>query len=111
MAPRTNIGSFEETIVSGNEKDVIIFWQQIPSCLRNGENFEYKIKMLDNDKPPASPEVYSAYAKYTNLSRFKDYRFKIWSENSVGSSLRSSYVFVPKSSIISQKSIFHIIFI
>jgi len=46
--PKTDIGSFE---VSGGlpNRDVYIYWQQIPHCQKNGNKFEYKIISVEEN--------------------------------------------------------------
>lgn len=41
-APKTDIGSFE--VIAGlYNRDVYLYWQQIPEYMYNGENFGYKV--------------------------------------------------------------------
>jgi hypothetical protein len=46
--PKTDIGSYE---VSGGlpNRDVYIYWQQIPDHLKNGDKFEYKIISVEEN--------------------------------------------------------------
>jgi hypothetical protein len=46
-SPKTDIGSFE-ILSELQRRDVYIYWQNIPGYYHNGENFDYKI-MLDDD--------------------------------------------------------------
>ncbi|KAK5639012.1 hypothetical protein RI129_011504 [Pyrocoelia pectoralis] len=97
--PLTNIGSFE-IISSGNtlnQREVFVYWQQIPLQVTNGENFTYYVEAVEN--PEIRPmETTHAYAKFTNLSVDQRYTFQIWSKNTIGLSEEKSVVVVPKQS-------------
>ncbi|KAF5285234.1 hypothetical protein FQR65_LT13298 [Abscondita terminalis] len=94
--PKTNIGSFEivSTGTTLNQREVFIYWQQIPSYIINGPNFTYVVEIVGkNDIKPV--EVTSGYAKFRNLSVDESYTFHLWSQNIVGRSDEKSVVVVP----------------
>ncbi|KAK4871636.1 hypothetical protein RN001_015760 [Aquatica leii] len=94
--PVTNIGSFE-VVSSGNtlnQREVFIYWQQIPQSLANGPNFTYAVEVIGRNDIELV-EVTDAYAKFRNLSVYESYTFDIWSQNSVGRSKEKSVVVVP----------------
>ncbi|XP_071454335.1 cytokine receptor isoform X2 [Hetaerina americana] len=95
-APKTDIGSFE---VAGGlpNRDVYIYWQEIPEYLHNGPNFEYKIIEIHENgiKRHLIPsEMTRTYAKFKGLT-FNSYTFTIVSSNSEGYSMESSQVYIP----------------
>ncbi|XP_014257386.1 cytokine receptor isoform X2 [Cimex lectularius] len=100
--PLTDIGSFETSDSSiETERNVYVYWQQIPRHLENGDKFEYKIIRIEEftddgvkirDITPT--EVSKTFAKFTGLS-FNRYKFTIVSSNSEGYSTNASYIDVP----------------
>ncbi|KAF5285699.1 hypothetical protein FQA39_LY16505 [Lamprigera yunnana] len=94
--PETNIGSFEE-VSTGNtliQREVFVYWQQIPISMTNGVNFTYIVE-VEGRRDIKPVEVTDAYAKFRNLSIDENYIFHIWSQNSVGRSKEKSIVYVP----------------
>jgi len=94
--PKTDIGSFE--VLGGlPNRDVYIYWQQIPDHLKNGDKFEYKIISVEENghKRSLTPnETTNAYAKFRGIS-FNSFRFKIVAANEKGYSKDVSEVYVP----------------
>lgn len=96
-APKTDTGSFEEKILPGNTREVIIYWQQIPEVLKNGEDFGYEITTVGNTHVSLM-ETNLYYAKYRDLDLSKNCTFKICSKNAIGNSTDYSYVYIPSRS-------------
>ncbi|XP_066996548.1 cytokine receptor [Anabrus simplex] len=94
-APLTDVGSFEVT--RGITRDVYVYWQYIPDYLHNGEEFEYKIFVKENnyDRPDIVPsEITKAYAKFRAISH-NSYTFTIVAANVHGYSKDKAIVYVP----------------
>lgn len=94
--PKTDIGSFE---IAGGlpNRDVYIYWQQIPDYLQNGIHFEYNISEVKENGTSRNlvpHELSRAYAKFKGLS-FNSYTFTIASVNKEGRSVDSSRIYIP----------------
>lgn len=88
--PGTTVGSYEYYELSG---DIYIYWQKLQPHQENGNDFCYVVEVdgHPNLKPSKND---SNYALFSNLPD-RNYTFRIWSQNDIGRSDRSSEVFVP----------------
>ncbi|XP_065206974.1 cytokine receptor-like [Planococcus citri] len=100
-SPKTDPGGFEVFAEYSNRRNAIVYWKQIPNEEHNGDNFQYRIIVFENDEKfnikPTSMNNFSA--TFSNLS-FNAYKFYIRSVNAIGSAPRSSIVYVPKQNDI-----------
>ncbi|XP_075218281.1 cytokine receptor domeless isoform X2 [Lycorma delicatula] len=94
--PKTDIGSFE-TSRGIPTRDVYVYWQQIPECMWNGDNFTYLVMSVDESgkevlKTP--DKVEKSYARFKTLG-LKEYHLRIYSANNEGLSETGSDVYIP----------------
>ncbi|KRT84462.1 Fibronectin domain-containing protein [Oryctes borbonicus] len=98
--PNVNIGSFQTDIAS-LDRDIYVYWQQVPIEMRNGEYFTYDvIAVHESSKEPPYTTSYNksitnSYAKFPGMSVYSSYKFIIRSKNSEGYSKKSVVVKVP----------------
>ncbi|XP_049959964.1 cytokine receptor-like [Schistocerca serialis cubense] len=94
--PKTDSGSFH-IIGRLNRRDIIIYWQRIPRCSENGDDFSYDVSSVEqngklvNIKPN---KIGKSYAQFDQLTT-DSYTFRIVSTNKEGPSEESSVVHVP----------------
>ncbi|CAH0385116.1 unnamed protein product [Bemisia tabaci] len=97
--PKTDVGTFE--IVPRDhphhDRDVYVYWQQIPDYSKNGDDFEYKVIEVKEAGIPRNilpTYVTKAFAKFDRISN-NAHEFTIIASNRKGRSVDSSKVFVP----------------
>lgn len=94
--PKIDSGSFH-IIGRLNRRDIIIYWQRIPRCSENGDDFTYNVSSVEqngelvNIKPN---KIGKSYARFDQLTT-DSYTFRIVSANKEGPSEESSVVHVP----------------
>lgn len=93
--PRTDIGSFE-VVENNNSRDVYLYWQVIPAKDENGDDFRYKVEVVDASgrRVKLENKTYKTYAKFVGLN-FNNYRFEIASVNIVGETKQTAKIYVP----------------
>ncbi|GJQ70026.1 putative fibronectin type 3 [Trypoxylus dichotomus] len=110
--PKVTVGSFQTDIASV-DRDIYVYWQQVPLEIRNGEYFTYDVVAIDetlNDQLQHSnynKSLTNAYAKFSGMSLYSSYKFIIRSKNSEGYSQNSVVVKVPpKDELLDEPLIF-----
>nr|XP_014087768.1 cytokine receptor-like [Bactrocera oleae] len=92
MSPEVDVSSFYL-----NATHLRLFWYPTAEYHRNGSNFHYIVKLLQQDgaavNQPALHTVVPTVAFPWNSAH--SYDFSIWSGNEMGVSLRSSRIYVP----------------
>lgn len=88
--PETNIGSFE-IVTNGAIRNIYVYWKQIREESRNGQNFQYKVKV---ENPAITNYSSKSFVELKGLSA-KEYKIDIWSQNDEGISLNKSTLLVP----------------
>ncbi|KAK9680081.1 Fibronectin type III domain [Popillia japonica] len=94
--PRVNVGSFFESDVTSLERDIYVYWQQVPLEIRNGERFGYDV--IVNDDPKSLVHSTSSNAKFSKMSVNTTFKFTIRSKNVVGLSEETAVLVVPAQS-------------
>ncbi|KAL6961666.1 Fibronectin type 3 domain [Sarracenia purpurea var. burkii] len=98
LSPEIDVGGFQIDNQRLDRQDVLVFWKDISPEEKNGNEFQYKITMLENDvESTTAPDlVTNSFAKYVNLSINESYRFFIKSTNAFGSAPYSAELRLPQ---------------
>lgn len=96
--PDTIAGAFDQSSFEGKRR-VYIYWKQLNEYEEAGPNFTYKVSVTQKDRNPQTILPYkNTSMSYVILEEasLDAIDVSIWSLNSIGSSINSSHLYIPR---------------